>query len=402
MAYAKAAHPVAGVRADDNNLPSFPAGTPRSFTVSEHAAVGTVIGTVRGSDDDSDDILSHILTTDDDVPVNADKFAIDMATGRITVAGKLDFETAPEAAGTRTGRDYTVTITVYDPSGTNNEIARPINIQVTDQNDAPMTPTVGAPETDRQPTLLDGSSYVEGSSYTVPENHAVKDAVDDPNTQEEDPMTAVVIATFTVTDTPDTERTDPDSGDGADTLELTTGGDDGGLFSLTDTDDFGGTPDNNTYELVFKESPNYESPADADGNDMYHVTIITTDNEGASSSLPLVITVMNVDEEGKVTLSNAQPAIGEPITATLTDPDLKIVEVEWQWRRSDSTDGFIAIQGATSDTYTPVMSVPDDPITSENEGVDGDEGMYLEVIVKYQDNAKDTRVDAEVPPSRLR
>ena len=46
------------------------------------------------------------------------------------------------------------------------------------------------------------------------------------------------------------------------------------------------------------------------------------------------------------------------------------------------------------------MSVPDDPITSENEGVDGDEGMYLEVTVKYQDNAKDTRVDDdETPPT---
>ena len=57
--------------------------------------------------------------------------------------------------------------------------------------------------------------------------------------------------------------------------------------------------------------------------------------------------------------------------------------------------GFIPIQGATSDTYTPVKSVPDDPITSENEAVDGDEGMYLEVTVKYQDNAKDTRVDID-------
>ena len=48
-----------------------------------------------------------------------------------------------------------------------------------------------------------------------------------------------------------------------------------------------------------------------------------------------------------------------------------------------TTGGFIAIQGATSDTYTPVKSVEDDPVTSENEGVDGDEGMYLEATVKY-------------------
>ena len=72
---------------DDNNDPSFPAGTPESFVVSEHAAVGTVVGTVRGSDVDSNDILTHELTPDTTNAANADKFAIDMATGRITVAG---------------------------------------------------------------------------------------------------------------------------------------------------------------------------------------------------------------------------------------------------------------------------------------------------------------------------
>ena len=73
--------------------------------------------------------------------------------------------------------------------------------------------------------------------------------------------------------------------------QLTLGGADGGLFSLTNTDDFGGVSTDTTYDLVFKASPNYESPADADGNNKYHVTIITADNEGATNELPLVITV---------------------------------------------------------------------------------------------------------------
>ena len=57
---------------------------------------------------------------------------------------------------------------------------------------------------------------------------------------------------------------------------------------------------------------NYESPADADRNNMYHVTIVTTDNEDASTSLPLVIMV---DERGRgrarVTFSTTQPAVEE-------------------------------------------------------------------------------------------
>ena len=59
-AYARTAHPVAAPRAA-NNDPSIPAGTPTSFTVAEHAAVGTIIGTVRGADVDTSDILSHEL-----------------------------------------------------------------------------------------------------------------------------------------------------------------------------------------------------------------------------------------------------------------------------------------------------------------------------------------------------
>ena len=170
----------------------------------------------------------------------------------------------------------------------------------------------------------------------------------------------------------------------------TLGGTDGSLFSLTNTDDFGGEPDNNTYELVFKASPNYESPADADGNNKYHVTVITADNEDATSELALVIVVTNVEEIGTVSLSTTQPAVGQPITATLTDADMKITGVSWQWARANAQDGFIPIQGATSDTYTPVRTVPDDPVTTDNEGVDGDEGMFLEVTVTYRDNASPT------------
>ncbi len=391
-AYARMAHPVAGVR-EPNNVPQIPAGTPVTFTVAEHAAVGTVIGTVRGADSDTSDILTHTLTAAAGTE-NVGKFAIDQATGQISVASKLDFETAPAATSPRTGKDYTFTVTVYDPSGAvpADDGARGITsgaitilVKVTDQNDAPGRPTVSA-LTGNTPVDADGNP-----TYMVPENHPVKDVAPDttvtPNIEEVD---AIVLARFTVTDTPPESRTDPDAGDGADTLELATGGPDGGLFSITDTTAASGAADDNVYELVFKESPNYEAPADADGNNKYHVTIVTTDNEGASSSLPIVIEVNNVEETGKVTLSHAQPAIGEPITATLTDPDLKIVEVEWQWSRSDSTSGFVPIQGATSDTYTPVMSVEDDPVTSENEGIDGDEGMYLQVTVKYRDNASAT------------
>ena len=343
-AYARSAHPVAAERTA-NNDPLFPASVtaPVVFKVSEHVAVGTVIGTVRGSDVDSSDILSHELTATGD---NAGKFAIDIATGRITVKSKLNYE---ELSGDP--RQYTFTVTAHDPSGGATG-DRTVNVQVSDQNDAPGKPTVGV-ATDRTPLDAEDSTM---PSYMVKENHAVKHVeADDDATPPVVEVNAVVVATFAVAD-----ATDPDDGDPASTLKLTAGGADGGLFNLTDTAVAGGTEGDNTYELVFKESPNYESPADADGNNKYHVTIITADNEGATSALPLVITVDNIDEDGKVALSTTQPAVGQPLTATLTDPDMKITEVSWQWPslRSGQPPASFSIRGATSDTYTPVMSVP--------------------------------------------
>ena len=95
--------------------------------------------------------------------------------------------------------------------------------------------------------------------------------------------------------------------------------------------------------------------------------------------MPLVITVLNVDEEGEVTLSTSQPAIGQALTATLTDPDMKIIEVDVavESLRCCQTWASLTSRGATSATYTPVKTVEDNPVTTENEGVDGDEGKYL-------------------------
>ena len=406
-AYARSAHPVAAVRAD-NNVPQFPAGTPTSFTLGEHVAVGTVVGTVRGSDTDSGDILSHELgdvSGGDDAAL----FKIDMATGRITVAKKLDFESATDRDTATDGKQYGITVKVYDPTGAvpadvADRIASgaiTVYITVTDQNDAPGKPDVGIQATNsRTPVDPDDNTM---PSYVVDENHPVKDVVDDPDTTEVETAYAVVIATFEVDN-----ETDPDGGDSAsegdpaNTLKLTAGGVDGGLFNLTNTADFDGSDTDTTYDLMFKESPNYESPADADGNNKYHVTIVTADNEGATSELPLVITVMNVNEDGEVKLSTTQPAVGEPITATLTDPDMKITEVKWQWGRSNTRGSFIPIQGATSATYTPVMTVKDDPVTTANEGVDGDEGMYLEAKVTYVDNASADEHDPDATPPKLR
>ena len=362
-AYAKSAYPVGAARAaTDNNAPEYPFGTPTSFTTPENIAVGTAVGTVSGSDGDND-ILSYELGGTD-----AAKFDIDIATGRITVKSALDFETATANTNVTSGRSYAITVTPRDPLNTAPEAgARAITIEVTDVNEAPRAPGVDTT------TNVTGVS-VAGNTYKVDENRDI----DDTSTAD---AVEGLIATFTPVDGDAQTRTDPDAGDTASTLKLTLGGPDSGDFKLSKASD------SEARRLTFAAKPNYESPADADMNNKYQVSIITTDDEGLTHELALVIEVNNIDEKGTVSLSTEQPAIGQTITATLDDPDMGENSIVWKWERASRRTGgnFALIHGATSATYTPVASVKDDKTTTADETVVGDEGQFLRVSATYRD-----------------
>ena len=88
--------------------------------------------------------------------------------------------------------------------------------------------------------------------------------------------------------------------------------------------------------------PDFEAPGDANRNNVYEVTVQSTDSGANTGSLDITVTVGNVEEDGVVTLSNLQPEDNIAITATLTDPDGGITDLEWQWQAGDSD-----IDGAT-------------------------------------------------------
>ena len=106
-------------------------------------------------------------------------------------------------------------------------------------------------------------------------------------------------------------------------------------------------------ELSFRTSPDYEAPTDADGNNVYMVTITGTEGN-TTGSRDVAVTVTNVDEDGTVSFDLTEPSVGTPITASLTDPDGGVTSVTWQWQRSDDQGDFSDIADATSATYTPV------------------------------------------------
>ena len=199
-----------------------------------------------------------------------------------------------------------VTVTATDPSGLSATVN--VTIKVTNMNEDP------------EVTGMD--------SVRVPENTAVSTAV----------------ATYMATD---------DEDDKAGTAIIwSLSGTDGGAFNITDG------------VLTFKESPNYEAPADIGIE--YEVMVVATDSDNQTGMMAVTVTVTNVDEAGMLTLSTLQPVDGIVVTATLTDIDNVTSEdltgtvtpegIAWKWAKSVNRT-YTDIDGATEATYTPK---PDD------------------------------------------
>ena len=106
-----------------------------AFSVTEDAATGTAVGTVSATDPDTDDTVSYAITAG-----NADgAFAIDSSTGAITVAGRLDYETATS---------HTLTVEADDNAG--GTATTTVTISVTDVDEATLSAGVTVTLTPRE------------------------------------------------------------------------------------------------------------------------------------------------------------------------------------------------------------------------------------------------------------
>ena len=160
------------------------------------------------------------------------------------------------------------------------------------------------------------------------------------------------VTTFTATD--------PEGGD----IGWGLSDDDADLFSID-----GGA-------LSFASSPDFESPADEDTDNVYNLTIGASDAEGNLTEVDVTVTVINVDEAGTVTLSSLEPEEEVRITAALADPDGIASNIRWQWARSsDGSTGWVDIDEATSGIYTPVPA---------------DADHYLRATANYEDRESTT------------
>ena len=97
-------------------------------------------------------------------------------------------------------------------------------------------------------------------------------------------------------------------------------------------------------------------------------------NDGTSNSAEhtMTINVTSVEDPGTVALSPRIPVLGEPLTATLTDPDGDVIGESWTWSWSSTPTGsFTPIVGVNTATYTPVTA---------------DVGRFLRASVTYTDS----------------
>ena len=360
---------------------------------------------------------------------DGDFFDID-DDGVLTFESPPDYETPMDDNG---DNQYSFTIMAYDtnpPQGqrpaqayfsvkvTVTDVDEPLEITVTDENEAPQFPSaetgtrsvaentspgqsIGAPVAATEPDTGDTLTYTLGgddaASFDIVASsgqlqtkaaldHETKDtytvtvSVSDEEGTDGNADTTVddtITVTITVTDENEApafagetdtrtvaENTDAGEDVGApvaatdpdtgDTLAYTLGGDDAGSFDIVPS----------SGQLQTKAGLDYET------KDTYSVTVTATDPSNTSDTIAVTITVTDVDEAGTVVLSSVQPQVETALTATLTDPDGNISDDTWSWESSSDRSSWAAIGGATSKSYTPVA---------------GDVGSYLRVTASYTD-----------------
>ena len=145
-------------------------------------------------------------------------------------------------------------------------------------------------------------------------------------------------------------------------LKWSLSGEDSDDFELTSSRDVKiwpgkGTISNAEVKLWFASTPDYENPTDADGDNVYNVTIEATSSYFISGSLDITVTVDNVPEQVNTPATGAptiggKVQVGETLTAStsgIADADgLTGVTYSYQWLSSRDTE----IQGATGATFT--------------------------------------------------
>ena len=273
-------YPVLAAIVNTNTLPEFAAATAER-SVREDAPRGTAIGRPVTAVDPDLEKLSYTLVEATDSPGQHNSFKIDPVTGQITLNASLNFE-GPN-------QEYTFQVRATDSRAGSTDPHVMVTIRVIDLDEKPKI----TPFPDDTQTLI---------------KHAGGNAIERGETED----LATPVANYLITD------------DDEGTPVLSLSGADAALFTFTYN---AATPtvapeDNLDKDalLAFKAKPDFESPGDHNTDNIYQVTLEADDGNN-TGTLDVTVKVTNDEEEGKVTLSQQQPLIGQELTASVTDSD---------------------------------------------------------------------------------
>ena len=329
-----------------------------SRSIAENSPAGTPIGAPVTAVDLDERNRQQVLTYSISGGADASSFEIDRGTGQIKVGTgtDLNFEVKEE---------YTVEVTATDPSGlaTDGEgnPARP----------SPLEVTIMVTEVPEDPSITEvGPTTISFNEITADEEEltVTRDGV------EGDSPVGLTNGSYTLAVYESVDHEDDDDGDDDKNVSWELSGSDADKFGMATTTL---TADNNKGQLTLslKAAPDFEARADSNRDNVYNVRVTVTDSVGVSAHRDVAVTVTNVEETGTVSLSNRQPEVGTPITASLSDIDGGETGITWEWHWATTDQGtpnWDLIRGATSLSYTPVE---DD---SEN---------FLRATATYTDNA---------------
>ena len=311
----------------------FPEATeidPGERRVGENAMPGQPVGNPVVAVDRKKDTLTYSLDGTTEDTNSYMMFDIDPVTGQISLGAdtELDFDVENEAA-----RTFEVLVVAADPFHVPGTDPTPITVEPTTGTYDTIEITIRVVNVDENPSIPDtfaDTAVLQGpSAIDHPEMSAVIDIDADPVDVE----------------APNYIMSDPE--DTAAVRRWFLMGPDAGKFNISQPDPVDDAE--NGGDLSFKAAPNYESPGDANGDNVYEITVTAADSAANTASKSVTVKVSNVQEDGNVRLTTLQPEDGIPIRAVLRDQDEVVGGVSWQWYRSP----VLAVDAAAPDVPEP-------------------------------------------------
>ena len=397
---------------DGNRAPYFEEGLDTTREVPESASQGIDVGApVTALDLNTSDTLTYTL---DDPSGN---FAITLSnstTGQITVAANnsLDYEIE---------QDYSMEVVVSDRAADGLTDKIEVKVLVTDVNEPPVITGEAAPtfeenrtgrigryratdpegkpfsravsESEPRNFSIDGNGYLsfsvtpdfeDKSSYYVSivaaddkllpgyldVTVAIVD-IDEPPTITGDDTLTFAENTETTTTLHTYRASDPERVTTTFTWSL--GGTDSGDFNIS-----------NQGELTFRNTPNYERPADSGGNNEYNITVRASDGS-LTGTKDVTVTVTDVNEAPTTPTGRDGISVAENTSANLSrysSSDPERATIEWSVTGTDANDFRIDSSGNLAFDGAPDYETPGD--SGGNQGVQhkgGRQGLQPNIVV---------------------